>query len=933
MAKILGTIGKAARGALESADEVASVSRAVPGDNAVLPASLNPLQDQTKFRESLETARSEMDPRSRMQVSPLPEDFDGKLFMSSDGMTGFAIDSNGELISAFNNPVNPRRGAMSSILTRARSEGATHLHGFENLADSYIKRGAVETERFPWDPKEAESLTEWDTGSMGTPDYVRMDIGSDPAPAPAAAPKKPRRKRSPVDNPQRQAYPGIHKDPREIAAEANARLAPEDPALQQLFGVSREDLYDLGRGRSGNIPGSFKMADRPTGSAAAQNVMTPRNKRRIVDILGEAEAYPGLIQGTDSFYVMDPAYHRLVELVGEEEAIKRYADLNAFTGMASPGSDVMTELNRGSAANWLHQQGRFDDFEQFGGVKAVNRGPDFPDDMRGIIAHPYHPTAHSQPMRKYVESGEVQMDSPKVPPYIQASGVPKTGFQTNTPVPDAHWSRGVGLADVRTGKRYNASATTPELQTLAPWYRDIADALGMQANPAQARQWGVMGPQTGVETPIGAPKLELMAGRIVRRADEVGISPQEMRDRVLRGEDHMGLAGGAVTAGAATAGVLATPESNEAMAGVGSRTVRQMVTQAKNAAGKFRRGGNDGATALNLIEDKIARVQGLRNISEAERTAAMDELWQEYAKVQAAAGEEGGRLMTRGQTDIPGEIPMLENISRGQLSPEEAASSGPFDNIFRADRPYTPEEAAGVTDFMRTDREMRQLPPQYYNPGLAQGQFVHDPFQSFSPQAGPGRQYTPDEIEAFNNPDREMYGVAGAAGMGMAISDDAQDPGSVMQDTVQDDNGRVSEVGLLDPLIEGIGSAATTLGGLPGFARGALQDFAGMAAGGLGAVNEMVGAIGSQELGEGAPPSIGQLAEGIQETRDRFGTVPEDNAVLQQLSSFFEENPRAVEALMWAMDGYEGGINKAYDIDERLGLFLESAPRTAAEFF
>jgi hypothetical protein len=82
----------------------------------------------------------------------------------------------------------------------------------------------------------------------------------------------------------------------------------------------------------------------------------------------------------------------------------------------------------------------------------------------------------------------------QVPSYIHASGVPETGFQTQWPVGDAHWSRLVGLPDVRgattkKGKESvpNASASVPEMVSLGPWFNQrIAQPMGMEAVPAQA---------------------------------------------------------------------------------------------------------------------------------------------------------------------------------------------------------------------------------------------------------------------------------------------------------------------------------------------------------------------------------------------------------------------------------------------------------------
>jgi len=348
-----------------------------------------------------------------------------------------------------------------------------------------------------------------------------------------------------VDNPQRIAFPGIYKRPDEIAREASEMVAPENPMLRQLFGVTRDDLFEMSKARTGNIdpvlPGA---AAKPKGSAAAEGVMNRRNENRLLNTLGEAEKHPDLYKGMVGWYVMDPAFQRLKALVGEEEAISRYNRLNALSGMASPGSDVLTEFNRGTAANWLSNQGRFDDFLKYGGYPAAARGEQFPSDMMGIMGHPYHKTAQALPMEKYLANGEVDRQSPKVPMYIQASGVPETGFQTAMPVGGAHWSRAVGLGDTRTNQAYGASVTTPEMSQLGPWWRDrIASRVGLESVPAQALAWGTFAKQTGVDTPVGAPKLELFAQQIAKAANRMGVSPETARDLILTGKAHAGLVG------------------------------------------------------------------------------------------------------------------------------------------------------------------------------------------------------------------------------------------------------------------------------------------------------------------------------------------------------------------------------------------------------
>lgn len=350
-----------------------------------------------------------------------------------------------------------------------------------------------------------------------------------------------------VTDPVRNRYPGVYDDPKAIAREAAENVAPEDPALKQLFGVTRDDLYEMGgRGtRKGNV-------DEPTfargagKSKDAQRIMIPENAQRLGDTLREIEkASPDLVKGMDSWYVMDPAFHRLQELVGTDEAKRLYNRFNTFTGMSSPGSNVMTEINRGTAANYLYNSGRFDDFVTFGGIKeSARRGlrPAFPEDMKDVLSHPYHRTAHGRPMQDYVNSGSVDMKSAKVPLYIQASGVPETGFQTRFPVGDAHFTRALGVPDVRsalTDDVIKSSMKAPLYTPIGKWFREIvAEPLGLEAVPAQARMWGTFARKTGVDTPVGAPKLELIARRIVERAKKLGIAPEQLRDEVLMGRNY-----------------------------------------------------------------------------------------------------------------------------------------------------------------------------------------------------------------------------------------------------------------------------------------------------------------------------------------------------------------------------------------------------------
>ena len=354
-----------------------------------------------------------------------------------------------------------------------------------------------------------------------------------------------------VVDPSRIAFPDIYKNPRELVQEATSRVATENPLMKQLFGVTRQDLFDISQQgtRAGNITDvPFRTAANPKGAKHAPQVMNPRNVQRLQDIVAEAKQQPELYKGMASWYTMDPLYQRFVDIYGADKAIGEYNKFNALTGMSSPGSEVLTELNRGTAANMMDTMGRFEDFRTFGGISEKKRGKNFPPELAGVIGHPYHSTAQAGPMGKYLAGGLLDMDSAKVPSYIHASGVPETGFQTQWPVGDAHWSRLVGLPDVRgatTSKGVptipKASASVPEMVALGPWFNQkVAQPMELEAVPAQAVIWGAGSGATGVTSPIGAPKLELLAQQIGETATRLGISPESARDLIIRGQAYAG---------------------------------------------------------------------------------------------------------------------------------------------------------------------------------------------------------------------------------------------------------------------------------------------------------------------------------------------------------------------------------------------------------
>ena len=211
-----------------------------------------------------------------------------------------------------------------------------------------------------------------------------------------------------VTDPQRSAYPGIYGDPREIAAQAAANVAPEHPALKELFGVTRDDLYGIGEQgtRKGNIEPNVWMPSKPTkGSYSADAIMNPANAQRQIDALSEAMKHPDLAKGMLSWYVMDPAFRHMEQLVGREQAIKDYTRFNATTAPFSAGSNVNTEINRGTAANMMVARGEYPKFQRWAGTAEEDRSRRFPKELRDVLGHAYH-DVQSDPVARWLETGE-----------------------------------------------------------------------------------------------------------------------------------------------------------------------------------------------------------------------------------------------------------------------------------------------------------------------------------------------------------------------------------------------------------------------------------------------------------------------------------------------------------------------------------------------
>jgi hypothetical protein len=181
--------GRGQRGAVDDTGAGRDVGTAVATRHAVTSTADERFQardynaqPQTRaaredFNQRSSEARQAMDPADAAQVDArLPDNFDGKTYITPDGASGFAVSKDGYVSNLFKHPDAPP-GAMGAALTKARAAGARNLEAFDTyLVEGYINRGAVETGRLPWNPAYATPEVRAALGDV-KPDYVQMDIG------------------------------------------------------------------------------------------------------------------------------------------------------------------------------------------------------------------------------------------------------------------------------------------------------------------------------------------------------------------------------------------------------------------------------------------------------------------------------------------------------------------------------------------------------------------------------------------------------------------------------------------------------------------------------------------------------------------------------------------------------------------------------------
>tara|TARA_R100001530_G_scaffold76401_4_gene53664 strand:+ start:1203 stop:3911 length:2709 start_codon:yes stop_codon:yes gene_type:complete len=114
-------------------------------------------------------------------VASLPlEDYRNmRLFMTEDGTAGFALKSDGDIVSLFNNPSSPHELQAIHMLMLAVQEGGTKMDNFDGpLRAMYEDAGFKVVRREPWNEKlmppgwDKKTFARWNNGE---PDIVFME--------------------------------------------------------------------------------------------------------------------------------------------------------------------------------------------------------------------------------------------------------------------------------------------------------------------------------------------------------------------------------------------------------------------------------------------------------------------------------------------------------------------------------------------------------------------------------------------------------------------------------------------------------------------------------------------------------------------------------------------------------------------------------------
>lgn len=459
---------------------------------------------------------------------------------------------------------------------------------------------------------------------------------------------------------ERVEFPKIYRDPREIVEESALQVPEESPYLKKLFNVTREDLDLMTRDLPADLAAKYYIAQRPP--EYVKNVMGSKNTQRIQDILDVASKDPRFA-GSYGWYFSEPLKKRFTELLPEgEKVFDRFTQIGS--GL-SPSTDVPKEIQRSSVAYMMDRNNRLSDFLD-------------PKNLPKGYGHAYHTTAHNAAIRNMLEKGDFRPSDIKAAPKTRVYYESRTGENLDVPTADAHFVRGIGLADVRPGTAsgdYGKSISVTELDPIANWYRDTVTPLEMRASPAQALQWNAMGSSTGVETELGVPFMELLARRVGTLAEKENTAPNKILDDFILGKRHL-----------AKGGLVNYAQGGRTSADIVGE-IYESQPRAIKEAGKEMYQDPGFFSALDMVDAPLTAVAEKMGDVTLDATNSPLAATGAYMIPYAATMVSPSSLLKGGERVLskvaPGALNKIKNFSNAPYAAMEATSPGMLQDVYR----------------------------------------------------------------------------------------------------------------------------------------------------------------------------------------------------------------------------------------------------------
>ncbi|MCD7779802.1 MAG: hypothetical protein LUH05_03940 [Candidatus Gastranaerophilales bacterium] len=149
------------------------------------------IENGNAFYNAISKAKTDLGNLGASVHTYTPEEYSKmKLFLSEDGLSGIAVKSNGDIVSAFANPkakaadfVSKGNGRGHALIELAKQNGGVKLDAFDTyLPEFYKKHGFIETNRSAWNEKYKPSgwnKEYYKKYNNGEPDVVYMHLGDD----------------------------------------------------------------------------------------------------------------------------------------------------------------------------------------------------------------------------------------------------------------------------------------------------------------------------------------------------------------------------------------------------------------------------------------------------------------------------------------------------------------------------------------------------------------------------------------------------------------------------------------------------------------------------------------------------------------------------------------------------------------------------------